>query len=128
MSDTKELARGNDASKDTLHPAVVSAFIFNMLLGSGVLTLPYAFQEGGIILASVFLSITAFAAWICANFVLESISLCNYLDHKSDENTSEPDDKNCSDYSIRTICMSHDSACSIRAICMPQCTISHGYQ
>ena len=89
----------------TMHPAVVSAFLFNMLLGSGVLTLPYAFQQGGVVLASVFLSITAFAAWICANFVLESISLCNYMDYTAAHGTSDTkseDTPETSAYSIRT--------------------------
>ena len=104
-STAQEMKKTEGMQGTTMHPAVVSAFLFNMLLGSGVLTLPYAFQEGGVVLASVFLSITAFAAWVCANFVLEAISLCNYMDYTSVHDTSNSltDDKpETSAYSIRT--------------------------
>ena len=49
------------------------------MLGTGVLTLPYAFSSGGLLLGSAFVVIFCFLAFVTATFELETMSICNYV-------------------------------------------------
>lgn len=52
-------------------------YALNMVLGTGPLTLPYAFLQGGLLLSSGFLAVCATLAYISATFTIEALALCN---------------------------------------------------
>ena len=54
---------------------VAYGFVFNLILGSGPLTLPFAFHKAGMLLASGFVLLVAGAAFIAATYIVESMSL-----------------------------------------------------
>ncbi|XP_018325253.1 transmembrane protein 104 homolog [Agrilus planipennis] len=67
-------------------------YIFNLIVGTGALTLPAGFYSGGWVLGTILLVIFAFASYINSTFVIESIACANathtwrYIQsHKIDE-------------------------------------------
>jgi hypothetical protein len=60
-------------------PYVAFAFFCNFMLGTGVLTLPYAFASGGILLGTGFVILFCFLAFVTATFELEAMAICNYI-------------------------------------------------
>ncbi|XP_055340503.1 transmembrane protein 104-like [Paramacrobiotus metropolitanus] len=60
-------------------PAVGFFFIFNLIVGTGALTLPKAFSQAGYVLGTIVLSIIGFMSYISATFVLESMSNANAI-------------------------------------------------
>jgi hypothetical protein len=75
---TSAYARGPDEKKTAVSPLVCSFFLLNMLLGSGPLTLPYAFNQAGLALGSIFVIVGAFIAYISATFLIEYV-FCKIL-------------------------------------------------
>eukprot|EP00929_Paragymnodinium_shiwhaense_P010261 TRINITY_DN11483_c0_g1_i1.p1 TRINITY_DN11483_c0_g1~~TRINITY_DN11483_c0_g1_i1.p1 ORF type:complete len:503 (-),score=80.87 TRINITY_DN11483_c0_g1_i1:266-1774(-) len=68
------LAAPASASSDQYSALVGSAFMLNMVLGTGPLTLPYAFEEAGIVLSSVFVGVLMILSYMSATFVVEALS------------------------------------------------------
>lgn len=58
---------------------VAVCFTLNYTIGSGFLTLPWAFEQAGYILGPLTLIVMSSAAWICCYFVLEAIARANAL-------------------------------------------------
>mmetsp|Transcript_40456 Transcript_40456/g.75139 ORF Transcript_40456/g.75139 Transcript_40456/m.75139 type:complete len:486 (+) Transcript_40456:103-1560(+) len=58
---------------------VCSIFMLNMVLGTGPLTLPYAFKQAGLLLGAVFLGVMMSFSFITATFVIEGLAMANRL-------------------------------------------------
>uniref|UniRef100_A0A0N4ZC01 Aa_trans domain-containing protein n=1 Tax=Parastrongyloides trichosuri TaxID=131310 RepID=A0A0N4ZC01_PARTI len=54
-------------------------YIFNLIVGTGALALPKAFQTAGFVLSTALLCISAFVSYICATFLVEGMSIANAL-------------------------------------------------
>jgi amino acid permease len=65
--------------KTAVSPLVCSFFLLNMLLGSGPLTLPYAFSQAGLGLGTVFVVVGAFIAYVSATFLIECLAGSNAI-------------------------------------------------
>ncbi|KAK6028380.1 transmembrane amino acid transporter protein [Ostertagia ostertagi] len=52
-------------------------YIFNLIVGTGALALPKAFQNAGYILSVVLLFVSGFVSYIAATFVIESLCVAN---------------------------------------------------
>jgi hypothetical protein len=58
---------------------VCSIFMLNMVLGTGPITLPYAFNKAGIILGTVFVAVLMSISFLTTTFVVESLTIANRL-------------------------------------------------
>lgn len=70
-------------------------YVFNLIVGTGALALPKAFQTAGWLLSFVILTISAFMSYIAATFIIESLSVANAVTTKKrrrDMVTTEYDD------------------------------------
>lgn len=54
----------------------------NVLLGTGPIFLPGVFLEAGVGLSSVFMVFISFISYLTAEYVIETISICNALKHQ----------------------------------------------
>jgi amino acid permease len=52
-------------------------FIFNLIVGTGVLTLPYGFNEAGIGYGLIILFVCGFLGYVTATFLIEGMSIAN---------------------------------------------------
>ncbi|KAH9382892.1 hypothetical protein HPB48_023511 [Haemaphysalis longicornis] len=70
-----------DASEtaDIISPLVGLAYIFNLIVGTGALTLPAAFVEAGWLLSLVVILVLGFMSYMTATFVIESMASANAL-------------------------------------------------
>lgn len=57
-------------------------YIFNLIVGTGALTLPAAFHDAGYVLSSIILILLAFMSYLTATFVIESMAAANALLHQ----------------------------------------------
>merc|ERR1719473_1212741 len=57
-------------------------FALNMVLGTGPLTLPYAFAQAGFALSALFLAICACFAYISATYIMEALATGNACTYK----------------------------------------------
>ena len=80
-------SRASEQKKVAVSPLVCSFFLLNMLLGSGPLTLPYAFSQAGLVLGSIFVVVGAFIAYMSATFLIECLAGSNAIRKKQ----SDPD-------------------------------------
>lgn len=56
-------------------------YIFNLIVGTGALTLPAAFHDAGWLLSSVIIIMLAFMSYLTATFVIESMAAANAMVH-----------------------------------------------
>ena len=54
-------------------------YIFNLIVGTGALTLPAAFHDAGWMLSSVIIILLAFMSFLTATFVIESMACANAI-------------------------------------------------
>lgn len=54
-------------------------FVFNLIVGTGALTLPSAFSHAGWILGSVLIVVLAFASYVTVTFVIETMACANAI-------------------------------------------------
>ena len=54
-------------------------YIFNLIVGTGALTLPAAFHDAGWLLSSVIIIMLAFMSYLTATFVIESMAAANAM-------------------------------------------------
>uniref|UniRef100_A0A8D9A3N6 Transmembrane protein 104 homolog n=1 Tax=Cacopsylla melanoneura TaxID=428564 RepID=A0A8D9A3N6_9HEMI len=54
-------------------------YIFNLIIGTGALTLPHAIQETGWILGSILLTLICFFSFVTVTFVLEAMATTNAI-------------------------------------------------
>ena len=56
-------------------------FVFNLIVGTGALTLPAAFAEAGWLLSSVGIVMLAVFSYITAGWMVESMACANAINH-----------------------------------------------
>jgi len=56
-------------------------YIFNLIVGTGALTLPAAFHDAGWLLSSCIIILLAFMSYLTATFVIESMASANAMIH-----------------------------------------------
>ena len=61
-------------SAEGFSPLVGFCFTINYILGTGFLTVPWAFTQGGLILSTIVISLTAVFSDMAKNFVLETMA------------------------------------------------------
>uniref|UniRef100_A0A7E4VV90 Aa_trans domain-containing protein n=1 Tax=Panagrellus redivivus TaxID=6233 RepID=A0A7E4VV90_PANRE len=69
----------DDGSGQTFSTTVGLLYVFNLIVGTGALALPKAFQTSGYVLGSVLLAISAFVSYMCATFIVEAMSVSNAI-------------------------------------------------
>jgi len=62
-------------------PVTGLIYVFNLIVGTGALTLPAAFQNAGWALSSVIIILLAFMSFLTATFVIESMAAANAMIH-----------------------------------------------
>ncbi|KAG9510140.1 Transmembrane protein 104, partial [Fragariocoptes setiger] len=62
-----------------ISPFVGMVFLFNLIVGTGALTLPSAFADCGWIVSCVVITMICFTSYVTATFVIEAISIANAL-------------------------------------------------
>lgn len=60
-------------------PGAAFNLLINILFGSGPIYLPGEYLAAGWLLSTIFTSLVAVVSWICAEFVIESMSNINAL-------------------------------------------------
>lgn len=78
----------------TYTPAVGLLYVFNLIVGTGALALPKAFQTAGWALSVVVLLISCLVSYVSATFVIESLSVANAVTvkQKRTQQVTEYDD------------------------------------
>eukprot|EP00927_Polykrikos_kofoidii_P022723 TRINITY_DN21132_c0_g2_i1.p1 TRINITY_DN21132_c0_g2~~TRINITY_DN21132_c0_g2_i1.p1 ORF type:complete len:500 (+),score=55.46 TRINITY_DN21132_c0_g2_i1:92-1501(+) len=80
---------GNTKPADSTYSSLVcSIFMLNMVLGTGPMTLPYAFNQAGFVLSMIFLALLMFLSFITTTFVVESLATANSIQRKLGQNGS----------------------------------------
>lgn len=64
-------------------------YVFNLIVGSGLLTLPKVFAETGWLLGSIFLCLLALISYMTVTFVIEALSIANALQRHKDTQINE---------------------------------------
>jgi len=62
-------------------PVTGLIYIFNLIVGTGALTLPAAFHDAGWLLSSVIIILLAFMSYLTATFVVETMASTNAMIH-----------------------------------------------
>ena len=71
------MADGNDGTSYSLMVGFV--YIFNIIVGTGALTMPKAFENTGILLSSVLLVFLTLMSFITATFMFEAMAIANAI-------------------------------------------------
>ncbi|KAK6060808.1 hypothetical protein COOONC_01526 [Cooperia oncophora] len=58
-------------------PTMGFLYIFNLIVGTGALALPKAFQTGGYVLSIIILFVSSLVSYVAATFIIESLSVAN---------------------------------------------------
>lgn len=56
-------------------------FVFNLIVGTGALTLPAVIAKAGWLLGMVFISLLAFISYMTVTFVIETMACANAVIH-----------------------------------------------
>lgn len=71
----------NELVKSQYSPLTGLIYIFNLIVGTGALTLPAAFHDAGWALSSFIIILLAFMSFLTATFVIESMAAANAVIH-----------------------------------------------
>lgn len=71
---------GLDAS-DSISPLLGLVYIFNLIVGTGALTMPAAFMDAGWLLSLIIVIVLAFMSYLTTTFVIEAMASANALVH-----------------------------------------------
>ncbi|RCN32712.1 hypothetical protein ANCCAN_21480 [Ancylostoma caninum] len=63
-------------------PLMGLLYVFNLIVGTGALALPRAFQGAGYILSVVVLSISCVVSYVAATFVVEALAIGNAAQYR----------------------------------------------
>uniref|UniRef100_A0A1I7XVQ7 Translationally-controlled tumor protein homolog n=1 Tax=Heterorhabditis bacteriophora TaxID=37862 RepID=A0A1I7XVQ7_HETBA len=69
-------------------------YIFNLIVGTGALALPKAFQTAGYVLSIVVLMISCLVSYVSSTFVIESLSVANAVKARERKKENVPSDYN----------------------------------
>ena len=61
----------------TMSPVTAGVFIFNLIVGTGALALPSAFQAAGWLLGVLLLLFLALTSYVTATWIIETMAACN---------------------------------------------------
>eukprot|EP00080_Pristionchus_pacificus_P024003 PDM84023.1 kin-29 [Pristionchus pacificus] len=85
---------GNYDPSLTYSSAVGLLYVFNLIVGTGALALPKAFQTAGWLLSIALLVISCITSYISATFVVESLSIANAATAKRKRDEENEGDEN----------------------------------
>ncbi|GMT06213.1 hypothetical protein PENTCL1PPCAC_28387 [Pristionchus entomophagus] len=85
---------GNYDPSLTYSSAVGLLYVFNLIVGTGALALPKAFQTAGWLLAVALLVVSCITSYISATFVVESLSIANAATAKRKRDGENEGDEN----------------------------------
>ena len=74
------------------HNQFVFIYLFNLHIGIGLLALPKAFSEGGVVLGSILIIILAFVSYMTATYMIEAMAAANAyvkLEQREKKDSSE---------------------------------------
>lgn len=66
---------------DSISPLVGLVYIFNLIVGTGALTMPAAFKDAGWLLSLIIVIVLAFMSYLTTTFVIEAMASANALVH-----------------------------------------------
>uniref|UniRef100_A0A131YYK4 Amino acid transporter n=1 Tax=Rhipicephalus appendiculatus TaxID=34631 RepID=A0A131YYK4_RHIAP len=66
---------------DSISPLVGLVYIFNLIVGTGALTMPAAFKDAGWLLSLIIVVVLAFMSYLTTTFVIEAMASANALVH-----------------------------------------------
>jgi len=75
------MAGESETRGGTISPLTGLIYIFNLIVGTGALTLPAAFHDAGWALSTVIIVLLAFMSFLTATFVIESMASANAMIH-----------------------------------------------
>ena len=78
-STSQGVSEDEDRHEGQLSPFVCACFTLNYLIGTGFLTLPWAFETGGIFLSSVAMALTCFVSALAADYILNACARADAL-------------------------------------------------
>lgn len=65
----------------SLHSQIGLIFLFNLIVGTGALTLPAAFAKTGWLLGLILIVVLAFISYMTVTFVIETMACANAIMH-----------------------------------------------
>lgn len=68
-------------TSDSISPLVGLVYIFNLIVGTGALTMPAAFKDAGWVLSLIIVIVLAFMSYLTTTFVIEAMASANALVH-----------------------------------------------
>lgn len=68
-------------ANDSISPLVGLVYIFNLIVGTGALTMPAAFKDAGWLLSLIIVVVLAFMSYLTTTFVIEAMASANALVH-----------------------------------------------
>ena len=71
-----------------LSPFVCACFTLNYIIGTGFLTLPWAFEVGGVALSCVAMALTCYFSTLAADYILNAMARADALTVVKDNNVS----------------------------------------
>mmetsp|Transcript_23387 Transcript_23387/g.32768 ORF Transcript_23387/g.32768 Transcript_23387/m.32768 type:complete len:582 (-) Transcript_23387:234-1979(-) len=72
-------AGGNGSHQRGLSPFVCACFTFNYLLGTGFLTIPWAFERAGLVLSTIGMILVCFVANMASDYILTAMARAEAL-------------------------------------------------
>ena len=77
---------------DSYSPAVGLVYVFNLIIGTGALTLPLAFSQAGLLCGVITLIILSLFSFITASWVIEAMAAANAV-LNTNSSSSTPDNQ-----------------------------------
>ncbi|XP_072029333.1 LOW QUALITY PROTEIN: transmembrane protein 104-like [Amphiura filiformis] len=85
------MAGGGPDTGELYSPWVGLIFVFNLIVGTGALTMPKAFGQAGLVLSGLIIIALAFMSFMTATFVIEAMAAANaIIRYKRKEKKREP--------------------------------------
>ena len=81
FSDVKMAGDIQELAGSQYSPLTGLIYIFNLIVGTGALTLPAAFHDAGWLLSMIIIILLAFMSYLTATFVIESMASANAMVH-----------------------------------------------
>lgn len=75
------MAGDSTDARDSISPLVGLVYIFNLIVGTGALTMPAAFKDAGWLLSLIIVVVLAFMSYLTTTFVIEAMASANALVH-----------------------------------------------